>query len=184
MNAIPIKTHIKSLMLMLLVVSLPAAGVVDIREFSSVEKRERYHDLIEELRCPKCQNQNLAGSDSPIAEDLREELYQQLEAGRTDKEIKSFMVNRYGDYVLYRPPVQDNTLILWWGPPGVLGIGVIVVLALVWRRRRLLQKSSGADELSAEEQARLDRLLAQADDAPNDSLTDSNDSPVHTDEER
>lgn len=149
-------------MLALLASSVSVTATVDIHEFSSLEKRERYQVLVEELRCPKCQNQNLAGSDSPIAMDLRQELYRQLEDGRTDAEIKSFMVSRYGDYVLYRPPLQRNTLVLWWGPPVIFGVAILIVLFLVWRRRRLLNRQRVSEnQLSAEDQAQLDKLLAQ-----------------------
>ncbi len=158
---------IKILPLTLLIASAAALATVDVFEFSSAEQRERYQTLVEELRCPKCQNQNLAGSDSPIAMDLRRELYRQLQDGRTDDQIKAFMVKRYGDYVLYRPPVQSNTLILWWGPPVLFGVAIGIALLLVWQRRRLLNRQDRHDEpLSAEEQARLDRLLAQAQTSP------------------
>jgi cytochrome c-type biogenesis protein CcmH len=149
------------LLAVLLAGALSAAAAVDVREFSSPEKRQRYLQLVEELRCPKCQNQNLAGSDSPIAHDLRRELYRLLEEGKTDTEIRSFMVERYGDYVLYRPPVQKNTLLLWWGPPVVLGIGLLILVILVWRRSRLLRENSASQDLSPEEQARLNQLMEE-----------------------
>lgn len=152
------------LILALLVTSLTAIAAVDVYDFSSAENRERFQRLVGELRCPKCQNQNLDGSDSPIATDLRRELYRMVEAGKSDAEIKGFMVSRYGDFVLYRPPVQDNTLLLWWGPPAVLGLGVLIVLVLAWRRQRLLRQD-GTTELSAEDQARLNELLAREQDA-------------------
>lgn len=158
-----------ALFLVLAATCLPLAAVVDVREFSSVEKRERYQELVQELRCPKCQNQNLDGSDSPIALDLRRELYRLLEEGKTDAEIKAFMVDRYGDYVLYRPPLQKNTLLLWWGPPVIFGGALLVVLALVWRRRRLLVGDPAA-QLSPEDQEQLERLLAQGKE-PNDTHT-------------
>jgi cytochrome c-type biogenesis protein CcmH len=169
------KSLINILTLVLLVMSV-AEAAVDVFEFSSTEQRERYQTLVDELRCPKCQNQNLAGSDSPIAMDLRQELYRQLKDGRTDDQIKAFMVQRYGDYVLYRPPVQSNTLILWWGPPLILAVAVMIALLLVWHRRRLMNRQDSDDEhLSAEEQARLDRLLAQAQASPLQD-SDKNDS--------
>lgn len=149
-----------ALALVLLATWQPLGAVVDIREFSSPENRERYHRLVDELRCPKCQNQNLAGSDSEIALDLRSELHRLLEEGKTDREIKEFMVARYGDYVLYKPPLQSNTLLLWWGPPIIFGVALLIVLTLVWRRRRLLAADT-ALQLSSEDQARLDALLAQ-----------------------
>ena len=108
------------LLALLVLLSLPAAAVVDTYEFDDEVTRQRYLSFVEELRCPKCQNQNLAGSDSPIAADLRRELYLQLEAGRSDKEIIDFMVARYGDYVLYRPPVKSSTVLLWVLPAAAM----------------------------------------------------------------
>jgi cytochrome c-type biogenesis protein CcmH len=92
--------------LLLLAVGLPAAEEPLV--FDSPEQEERYRQLTMELRCAVCQNQNLADSDAPLAQDLRREIYQMMQAGRTDDEIKSFMVDRYGDFVLYRPPMQGN----------------------------------------------------------------------------
>lgn len=144
----------------LLIIALPVLAAVDIYEFSSEDNRHQYQQLTEELRCPKCQNQNLAGSDSPIAADLRRELHRLVEEGRSDADIRAFMVARYGDFVLYRPPVQENTLLLWWGPPAVLGLGVLILLVLVWRRHRVMQ-NDGTTALSPEEQAKINALLAQ-----------------------
>lgn len=149
-----------ALMLLPLMLMAVTAGAVDIYDFSSADNRERFQYLVDELRCPKCQNQNLAGSDSPIAQDLRRELFRMIEAGDSDHEIKTFMVSRYGDYVLYRPPVQDNTVLLWWGPPVVFGLGLLIVLMLVWRRQRLLRQDVSG-QLSADDVARLNELLAQ-----------------------
>lgn len=115
--------------------SLSCYAVVDIRDFQTTEQQQRYQVLIAELRCPKCQNQNLAGSDSPIAKDLRQELYRLLTEGESDKGIKQFMVARYGDYVLYRPKVQSNTLVLWFGPLAMAVVAFLVII-LVLRRQR------------------------------------------------
>jgi cytochrome c-type biogenesis protein CcmH len=159
------------LILTLLVALMPAFAVFEVKEFSSEAKRDRYHKLAEELRCPKCQNQSFAGSDSPIAQDLRRELYRLVEQGRSEAEIKAFMVQRYGDYVLYKPPVQRNTWLLWWGPPAIFGIAAIAVVLIVWRRRRLIDAEAS---LSEEDQAQLDRLLREAedDDQNNDKADD------------
>ncbi len=140
-------------------------GAVDIREFDSETDRQRYQSFIDELRCPKCQNQNLAGSDSPIARDLREQVYRMIDEGRSDKEITDFLVERYGDYVLYRPPLKGATLVLWLGPVLVLVLGVIVLIWVVRQRR-----SSGANrpgdsgDLSEAERTELDQLLNSSDD--------------------
>lgn len=107
-------------------------AAIESYDFQNDEQRERYLQLSEELRCPKCQNQNLADSDSQIAADLRRELHQQLLDGKSDEAIVDFMRDRYGDFVLYKPRVQRNTLLLWWGPIGL----VFIVAVLLWRSRR------------------------------------------------
>ena len=120
------KRHIFSSFAMLLFLSVSAFAVVELEPLSSELLQTRYNALIEELRCPKCQNQNLAGSDSAIAQDLRREVRIMLEAGRTDREIKDFLVARYGDFVLYRPPMSGVTLWVWVLPVLLLGLGITV----------------------------------------------------------
>jgi len=135
-------------------------AVVEAYQFDSEQQRQRYQSFIDDLRCPKCQNQNLAGSDSPIASDLRRELHELLKNGMSDKEIVDFMVDRYGDYVLYNPRLQPNTWLLWFAPLALLLVGGIVI-ALIVRRRR----NTGAPErtpLTETEQARLKALLKKA----------------------
>lgn len=114
--------------------------------FDSIEQEERYSKLTFELRCAVCQNQNLADSDAPLAQDLRQEIYDMMQAGKSDDEIKLFMVERYGDFVLYRPPVQGNTLALWLMPGILLGVGAIAVFFVVRNRNRRLaaQAQEGA----------------------------------------
>jgi cytochrome c-type biogenesis protein CcmH len=106
--------------------------------FDSPEQEARYKVLTAELRCAVCQNQNLADSDAPLAQDLRQEIYDMMQAGQTDDQIKTFMVDRYGDFVLYRPPVQGNTLALWVIPIALLGVGAIAVALTVRNRNRKL----------------------------------------------
>lgn len=117
-------------------------------KFESIEQEIRFQELTLELRCAVCQNQNLADSDAPLAQDLRQEIYDMMQAGRTDDEIKSFMVDRYGDFVLYRPPMKGNTLALWVLPIVLLGIGAITVFFTVRKRNRLLaeQQSQAAGQ--------------------------------------
>jgi cytochrome c-type biogenesis protein CcmH len=148
----------------LLFFSVNSVAVVDIYEFDSASQRERYHQLSEELRCPKCQNQNLAGSDSQIAGDLRHELHRLLLDGKTDREIKVYMVDRYGEFVLYQPRLQKATLLLW-GLPFVLWLVGVVVLGAVVKRRKAKAVEQEDQEvieqrLSAEEKAELDQLLS------------------------
>jgi cytochrome c-type biogenesis protein CcmH len=137
--------------LMLLPIHLLAAGPVEGDKeplvFSSTEQEERFKDLTLELRCLVCQNQNLADSDAPLAQDLRKEIFDMLQAGQGDEEIKTFMVERYGDFVLYRPPVQGNTLALWAMPVLFLFVGAIAVFVAVRKRNlRLAEQRQGASE--------------------------------------
>jgi len=115
----------------------------------------RYKALVKELRCPKCQNQNLADSNSPIAADLRREVYELLQQGKADIEIVDFMVKRYGEFVLYRPRVSSLTYLLWFGPALLLLIGVIVVIMIL--RKKPIKKASV--ELSAVQKDKLAQIL-------------------------
>ena len=131
-------------------------GVIETYEFSSAELEERYQDLSFELRCPKCQNQNIADSDAPIAKDLRRLLHQQLEAGASDTQIQDFMVARYGEFVLYRPRFAGPTMMLWLAP-FILFVFAGVIVFVSFRRRSEL--SSSSDQLTEDERKRLDGLL-------------------------
>lgn len=147
------------MMLTLLLVTAPAAAVIEVYEFNDEVTRQRYQSFLEEMRCPKCQNQNLEGSDSPIAADLRREIYRMLDDGKSDKEIVDFMVNRYGEYVLYRPQMGRNTLLLW-GLPAVLLLCGGLMAALTLRQRN--KKPVQPEALKDKERERLQRLLAAA----------------------
>lgn len=140
----------------LVLFTLPAWAAVDVYEFSSDDKRERYQKFIEELRCPMCKNNNLAGTNSQIAVDLRRELHRMVEAGNTDEEITDFMVTRYGDFILYRPRLQSSTFALWLGPLIFLGVGGLVVAVIVLRRRRVAEVDG---DLSDSEREALDQML-------------------------
>ena len=96
-------------------------------EFSQEDNKNRYNQLIEELRCPKCQNQNLAGSDSPIAVDLRKQVHSLVESGKTDQQIETYLVDRYGYFILYKTPFTIETLFLWLMPILALLLGFILV---------------------------------------------------------
>jgi len=132
-----------------------AQAAIDTYEFASEVDRERYRTLIEELRCPKCQNQNIADSNAPIAMDLRAEIHRMIGEGKADDEIVEHLVLRYGDFVRYRPPLDGRTLALWFGP-GVLLVGGLLVLLVIVRRRR---QAAASAELSTEERLRLATLL-------------------------
>ncbi len=137
-----------------------ARAAIDTYEFKDEVERERFRSLTEELRCPKCQNQNIADSNAPIATDLRRELYRMLDDGRSDKEIVDFLVMRYGDFVMYKPPLDSRTWLLWYGPFGLLGLGAIVLCVLVLRRRKV-EKAPAQVALSKAERERLDALLKE-----------------------
>ncbi len=130
------------------------ASPVDTYEFNDEVTKIRFQALTKELRCPKCQNQNLADSNSPIAADLRRELYELLQQGKADSEIVDFMVDRYGEFVLYRPRVSELTYVLWFGPAVLILLGVFVVIVVV--RRKPVDKKTLA--LSAEQQEKLKNL--------------------------
>ncbi|MFC1775980.1 cytochrome c-type biogenesis protein CcmH [Pseudomonadota bacterium] len=106
--------------------------------FDNQEQEKRFNELTMELRCTVCQNQNLADSDATLAHDLRRKVHELLLAGKTDDEIKQFMVERYGDFVLYRPPVQKNTYLLWLAPMVLLFIGALVLRSIIKKRVVLL----------------------------------------------
>ncbi|KPA88726.1 cytochrome c-type biogenesis protein [Pseudomonas asplenii] len=134
-----------------------AHAAIDTYEFANEAERERFRDLTKELRCPKCQNQDIADSNAPIAADLRREIFRMLGEGKDNQQIIDFMVDRYGDFVRYKPALTGKTALLWFGPAGLL-LGGLVVIAVIVRRRRA-QRSETPDVLSAEERERLDHLL-------------------------
>lgn len=107
---------------------------VDLYEFSSTEHRTRYFSLTKELRCPKCQNQDIADSNSPIASDMRAEVHRLLEQGSSNTDIVNFMVDRFGEFVSYKPKVQPSTYLLWFGPWVLIAFGVIIIGLIVKRR--------------------------------------------------
>ena len=138
----------------LFLVSSSAWAVIETYEFSSPDLASRYHQLSQELRCPKCQNQNIADSNAPIARDLRVVLYEQLEAGQTDAQILDFMVARYGQFVRYRPEVDRQTALLWWSPLLLLVLGGVGV-----GRHFRKKEHHPAQGLTAAERDQVDRLL-------------------------
>ncbi len=115
---------------------------------------QRLVRISEELRCLVCQNESLAASRAELALDLKREVRELIKAGKTDDEIRDFLVKRYGDFVLYRPPLKESTLALWLGPFALL-VGGVAVAAVFIRRRRAAQQAS----LSAEDERRADALL-------------------------
>jgi cytochrome c-type biogenesis protein CcmH len=107
-------------------------GVAAVPEVPEAEQA-RYQRLINELRCVVCQNQSIAESNAPLAQDLREIVAGKLREGRSDAEIYAFMTARYGDFVLYNPPIKPTTWLLWFGPFALLGAGLVVAVRHVRR---------------------------------------------------
>lgn len=139
--------------LLLLLVLPVAASAVEVRQFDSDEQRVRYEHLLEELRCLVCQNQSLADSDADLAKDLRDEVYGIIQSGRSEAEAVRFLTDRYGDFVLYRPPVKPITLLLWGGPVLILLGGGL----FFWNQARRRARPAAVD-LSQEERERLAAL--------------------------
>jgi cytochrome c-type biogenesis protein CcmH len=123
-------------------------------EFAEPEMAQRFLELTTVLRCPKCQNQNLADSDSIIAKDLRAQVQKLINAGQTDSQITDFMVQRYGEFILYDPPLNKSTLVLWFAPFGMLIIG----LWALWFFGRKTHNEGAM--LTPSEQQQVEQLLA------------------------
>jgi cytochrome c-type biogenesis protein CcmH len=135
------------------------AAPIETFKFDSPDTEKVFHKLSEELRCLVCQNQNIAESNADLAKDLRLEMYNMLMDGKTEDEIVDFMVQRYGDYVLYRPPFKPMTWLLWFGPLIVFLIGLIFVI----RFMRSQMSESSQDNLSEEDIERVKSLHADLD---------------------
>ncbi len=148
----------KKFLMFLVLISGLAVANVNIYPFTNPVNEKRFNSLIKDLRCPKCQNQNLADSDAPLAKDLKDRVYTMINDGRSDSEIMGFMVDRYGDFVLYTPPMKPITYALWFGPIIVL----LAVLVIIFSRRK-----KTADEtiqpLSQSEIEKLSEMLNKKD---------------------
>ncbi|RQM74889.1 cytochrome c-type biogenesis protein CcmH [Aeromonas jandaei] len=151
---------IASLLLLLgWVVQVPAMAAIDVYTFDNDNQEQVFRELTRELRCPKCQNQDIADSNAGLAKDLRDKTYQMVRQGKDKDEIVDYMVARYGNFILYNPPLMASTLILWLGPLLVIVIGLGVV---VMRSRRPVAVAKSVDSaLSEEEQRRLAELLKE-----------------------
>lgn len=135
----------------------------DLLAFTDSDQRNRYYSLIAELRCPKCQNQNLADSDAPIAKDLRQEIFNLLQEGLKDQQILEFMEARYGEFVLYSPPINTATVTLWFAP---LLLALITSLTLMVRikRRQAEVEANDNDKTGSIDELKKQRLRTLLDD--------------------
>jgi len=135
-------------------------GAIEEYGFDAADEEARFKKLTAELRCPMCLNTSIAGSDAPIAADLRREVYRQVHEGRSNEEIIEFMSSRYGDFVLYRPRLTAGTIILWFGPAFLLILGFVIA-----RRMMVASQESNTEEaLSPEEQEALRQILERKTD--------------------
>jgi cytochrome c-type biogenesis protein CcmH len=137
---------------------LQAAVTLEAFTFPSGAEEQHFKDLIAELRCLVCQNQSLLDSDAELAHDLRAEVYDMMQAGRSDAEIIEFLVHRYGDFVLYSPPMKPSTYLLWFGPFVLLAIAAFLLLRAVRRQKQ----TPAAGDFSATDRQRLDKLLGES----------------------
>ena len=140
-----------------------AHAAIDTYEFANDAERDRFRELTKELRCPKCQNQDIADSNAPIATDLRREIYRMLGEGKDNQQILDFMVARYGDFVLYKPPVKAITWLLWGGPLALLVLGLLALRSYL--KRRAVRVAANDAPLSADEARRAEALLKESDQA-------------------
>ena len=144
----------KKLVLCLFLLSQSVHAEIEVYQFANPEIELRYQSLTEELRCLVCQNQNIADSHAELAQDLRRKVYEKLNSGESNEQIIAYMTERYGDFVLYRPPFNTRTLILWLAPVLTLLIGGIGFWSLLKRR-----ENSTEEKLSDTELADLNKLL-------------------------
>jgi len=127
---------------------------VEVKKFDSLQQEQRYKYIIDELRCLVCQNQNISGSNAGLAKDLREKVHKMILAGKDDEEIFDFMVTRYGDFVLYRPPFKASTFLLWIGPFIILILGLFVLVRFIRQREKVVVK-----QLNSSDKEKLKQLM-------------------------
>ena len=149
----------RALLLLLLICIVAPATIAQVRRPEPVKDdpaiEQRLQKLSQELRCLVCQNETLADSRADLAEDLRDEIREQMKAGKSDKEIIAFLTERYGQFILYRPQVTPTTYLLWFGPFVLLLIGLAVLFYYIRQRRELIPEKP----LTSDERKRAEELL-------------------------
>jgi cytochrome c-type biogenesis protein CcmH len=152
----------RRVLLLLVILSVPGfvlADVANVYNFDTAQQEQRFQKLAEELRCPKCQNQNIADSGAPIAKDMRDEVYRMMQAGASDEDIMNALVARFGEFVRYKPQVEKRTLLLWATPFIAVFGGLLIVAGVVIRSRRSADREP---VLSAGQKARAEKILAES----------------------
>ena len=153
-------------LLLAFLLALPGLAFAQAAEVAKPDAavEERLKRLAEELRCLVCQNQTIADSNAPLALDLRNQIRQQVAAGRDDDQIRTYMVERYGDFVLYRPPFKATTAVLWLGPMLLIAMGAVIFLLVVRKRRGI--PAPGPDQAPALSEMQRAQLEALLEDSP------------------
>ena len=147
-----LNTFLIPLMLLLGLVSFSSQATIDAYQFDDMKKEALYKKLVKELRCTVCQNQDIGDSNASLAQDLRRKTYEMVSAGKDEEYILDYMSDRYGDFVLYRPRLQSNTLLLWVGP-------FIILIAAVFFLLKFIRRSEDEVPLSEAEKAAAEQLL-------------------------
>jgi len=150
---------------MVFVAALPVMAAIDVYEFESAEQERAFRDLTITLRCPKCQNNNIADSNAELAKDMRQKAFDLLSEGKSEQDVIDYMIARYGNFVTYDPPMTMSTVILWAGPLLFVLIGFTV---LVTRSRKNGEKQTTV-KLKADEEQRLKSLLEEMEQQPNNN---------------
>jgi len=133
----------------------------EVYSFVIDENQERFYTLLDTYRCPKCQSSNLSGSNAPIAKDLKREIHRLIEEGKTDEQIEAFLRSRYGDFILYKPALRKNTLILWLGPFILLSLIVFLVVSWNMSSKRKSMDLEAEQIVKVIEKTRLKKLFEE-----------------------
>ncbi len=147
-----------TILLLLAICFAPSSIAKEAQPNEDPQIEQRMRVLTEQLRCLVCQNETLADSRADLAEDLRKEIREQMKAGKSDQEIIAFLTQRYGDFVLYKPPVKSTTYLLWFGPFALLIVGTAALFRFVKRRREIIHEQP----LTADEKNRAEEILRNA----------------------
>ena len=149
----------KPLLFILLLMTSISSHAVDSRQLSDPKQQESYETLTKELRCLVCQNQTIADSNAELASDLRRQVYEMLQQGKSEQEIIRFMTDRYGEFVLYKPAFAGKTSLLWIAPVVFLFMGLMMVFFVIRRKRAAAKVQVDALEINTEKQKKVRNLL-------------------------
>jgi len=145
--------------LIMLLMSSSVFATIDAYEFDNYGDEQRFHVIVTELRCPKCQNQNIADSNAGLAKDIKDRVYKLVNEGKSNGEITDYMVERYGDFITYRPPLKPSTWFLWYGPFALTLLAVVILLL-----RKLRARPPQPVQVDASQHKKVEELLNQLDD--------------------